>query len=91
VARSSHTARVMLRAMKWILGPMILGMLAGAALQGGSAHACECYSPYWSLSRVSVESTDPAVDDSALWGVDGMLFSRRLSVWQENHTLNLEF
>ena len=81
----------MLEVLKWIVPPMLVGALMGMTLQRGTAHACECASEFWVVERASVESTQPEVDDSQLWPAEGQLYSRRISLWQEGHILNVDY
>jgi hypothetical protein len=81
----------MLGIAKWILPPMLAGALIGATLDRGTAHACECSHEFWVVQRVAVGSTQPEVDDGALWPEEGQLSPGRLSLWQPGQSLNVAY
>jgi hypothetical protein len=76
----------------WIVAPLIVGVLCGAAVRRGVAHACDCVGDdFWTVERAAVESTDPTVDDSAFWPAEGHLYPDRLMLWQERHSVDVEY
>jgi len=73
----------------WAIIPGTLGLAVGLALNGGAAHACSCSGgQIWVMAGPTIETTDPAVDDSAFWGANGQLSARRLEVWSAGQTVN---
>ena len=82
----------MLGIAKWIAPPMLAGALIGATLNRGPAHACECDNhEFWVVQRVAVASTQPEIDDSALWPEEGQLYPGRLALWQPGHNLDVVY
>jgi hypothetical protein len=46
---------------------------------------------FWTVELVSAESTDPATGDQAVWPAEGQLYPERLAVWQEQHSVDVEY
>ena len=66
----------------WLAWPALLGVIVGALLGKGPAHASSCASgPFWVLGEPQVESTDSSADDARFWGRSGHLYPDSLDLW----------
>jgi len=68
--------RSLLRGLLSGLAFGVAGIAAGRLLRPASSHACDCGTPSWSMSLVSVVGTPGAADDSEHWPSEAVVSPR---------------